>query len=92
MFRMVRTKQGPEGNHGNHNASNHGNNRPTNKGVEKRKQSPTSGRFYFQNYQKNNLSKERKITPFFYITLFPRIHRHAVMYETEVSRHAVIRE
>ena len=23
-------------------------------------------------------------------TLFPRIHRHAVMYETEVSRHAVI--
>lgn len=24
-------------------------------------------------------------------TLFPRVHRHAVMYETEVSRHAVIR-
>ena len=23
-------------------------------------------------------------------TVFPRIHRHAVMYETEVSRHAVI--
>ena len=23
-------------------------------------------------------------------TLFPRVHRHAVMYETEVSRHAVI--
>ena len=25
------------------------------------------------------------------VTLFPRIQRHAVMYETEVSRHAVIR-
>ena len=48
--------------------------------------------FIFRITKKLCLSKERKITPFFYITLFPRIHRHAVMYETEVSPHAIIHE
>ena len=45
-----------------------------------------------QELQKKLEEESKKIYEKVYFgTLYPRIHRHAVMYETEVSRHAVIR-